>query len=184
MPNINSIKIIALLFIVTGFLSPGRAAAVCTVPYLMADSTTTSLAIKKNGEVKERIYVGEEVRIKATDQRLFTGSVVEIQASYLLVGSSKAYYRDIDWIKVKKKKPKAHTVLKWVGIAAGIAVLGVITFMTIFIIAYGGGGGGAYFLGVLLIAGLATLFGTLVSRKKYRLNKYELEVQETGAFSP
>lgn len=157
----------------------GELEAVTPRPYYQTDSTAKTLVLKRNGQVKKSISLGETITISTISGNRLTGTLNEINREFVVVDQSRIPLAVIDWIKVKKKKGStADSVFKWIAIVIGIAVVGLLTFSIGFVIAYAGGEGGIEFLGALLIGGLIALFVTLLSRKKYRMKKYDLEVKD------
>ncbi|HMQ48366.1 MAG TPA: hypothetical protein PKA00_13215 [Saprospiraceae bacterium] len=136
------------------------------------------MVIKKSSQVKASAVVGQTISIKTADGYSIIGTLNDIQETYLTIDQTQIPISAIVWIKIRNKhKNITTTILKWIGIAAGIALLGFISFAVIFAIAYAGGSGTSFLIGLLLLSGLFYLFLKIVSRKKYRLSKYDLEIQ-------
>lgn len=170
-------RLILLLLSVNMLFSPVKLGAAFSSGYYPADSTVQTLILKRNGEIKKSISIGQQVSIKPTNALKISGRLNEINSEFLVVGQTKIPLSIIDWIKVRKRKrDPAHSFLKGIGIIIGIALLGYLAFLTGFALAYSGDGG-SVFIGILIVGGLVFLFATILSAKRYRLRKYDLELR-------
>jgi hypothetical protein len=171
-------NVIFLLFTVISYLLPVHARAVYVSSYAQADSTTQTLVLIKGGLVKKTFDIGQRVKIKPKNSPIITGRLTGIHEEYLIIDQQKIPVTSIVWIKDKSKQDTAITVFRWIGILAGGTLLGILSFMIVFSIAYAGSGSGTMLIGLLIIGGLTWLYSTIISRKKYKLKKYELEIKE------
>jgi hypothetical protein len=171
-------NVIFLLFTVISYLLPAHARAVYVSSYAQADSTTQTLVLIKGGLVKKTFDIGQRVKIKPKNSPIITGRLTGIHEEYLIIDQQKIPVTSIVWIKDKSKQDTAITVFRWIGILAGGTLLGILSFMIVFSIAYAGSGSGTMLIGLLIIGGLTWLYSTIISRKKYKLKKYELEIKE------
>jgi hypothetical protein len=147
--------------------------------YYGSDSTEKVLILRKKGAIKKKIYAGDELKFRLQSEYYpRTGKVDTIHTSYLIINGEQILLKEIEWLKVKKKETRALSVLKWAGIVVGAILLTMLAFIILFAIAYAGGNGIPLMLGILFIGGISTLYGKMVSRKKFRLRKYQLTVQK------
>jgi hypothetical protein len=168
-----------LILAVCHFFHPTKMEAAYSSVFYPADSIVQSLMLRRDGEIIKSISVGQQVSIKPFNAARVSGKLSEISSEFLVVDQTKIPIDIIDWIKVRKKsKNPAASFLKGIGIAAGIGLLAVASFVIVFSISYSGAGGGAVLLGGLIIGGLILLFVSLLSGKKYKLRKYDIELRE------